>query len=596
MRAGRGRLALVLVATCVLLLHPGLSRPASAAAGTFAQYSYSGASGSRPYYVYTPVGYVASQRAPLIVMLHGCTQYPADFANGTGMNTLADSKQFIVVYPQQTTAYDSQGCWHWDETAHQSRASGEPAIIAGITQTVLATTTRWNIDPDRVYVAGLSAGAAMSVVMAATYPDLYAALGVSAGLEYKAVTNGQPSSAVLYGGPDPLTQGQAAYAAMGSQARVMPAIVFHGTQDTIVYPVNGDQVTKQWMETDRLASGNTYNAAFAAPSRTVTDRVPVTNGRSYTVRIWNDAGGAEVQEYWTVTGMGHDWSGGSSTGSHADPYGPSASQNMYAFFMAHSRVSAPPSVPGAPTGLLATTSSSSQITLSWTGAGGATSYQVQRSPDGTNGWTGTGASSTTTYSDTGLTPSTSYYYRVIAVSAVGASGPSNVASATTMLATILAPQGTWTGTYGGDGYALLGWNGSGGDLVALGPATLVIDSGSPWQWRTVSSAVRDLQSPDGSARRATCVYDTGQLRLHLTFAGAYAGTLHLYALDGSTTNRREVITVNDGSGPRTANLNTAFDQGVWVHAPITVAAGGSVTITVDHQAGYNAVLSGVFLR
>ena len=171
-----------------------------------------------------------------------------------------------------------------------------------------------------------------------------------------------------------------------------------------------------------------------------------------------------------------------------------------------------------------------------------------------------------------------------------------MASATTFLATSQAPQGSWVGTYGADGYALLGWNGSGGDLVALGPATLVLDRGTRWQWRTSSTAPRDPQSPDGATRRATAVYDATQLRLHLSFASAYSGTLHLYALDGSTIDRRQTITVDDGSGPRSATLSSAFDQGIWIHAPIAVAAGGSVSITIDRSAGYNAVLSGIFLR
>src|SRR5207253_996629 len=121
--------------------------------------------------------------------------------------------------------------------------------------------------------------------------------------------------------------------------------------------------------------------------------------------------------------------------------------------------------------------------------------------------------------------------------AVGASAPSAVASTTTMLATSLAPQGSWVGTYGADGYALLGWNGT-TDLASLGSTSLVIDQGTRFQWRTSSTALRDLQSPDGATRRATAVYDANQLRLHLSFATAYTGTLHLYALDASTVDRR----------------------------------------------------------
>jgi poly(hydroxyalkanoate) depolymerase family esterase len=529
----------------------------------------------------------------LIVMLHGCTQNPIDFATGTRMNDLADTKQFIVVYPQQTYAYDGGLCWHWMLPSSQARGSGETAIIAGITQTVMADNAHWNIDPQKVYVAGLSAGACMAVVMAATYPDLYAALGVGAGTEYKAATDSASSNtAVRYGGPDPFTQGQLAYSAMGAQARVLPVIDFHGTVDTIVYPINGDQVVQQWMQTEHLASTN-YNAAFASPSATTQGSVP--GGRAYTIRQWNDATGYEVQEYWTIAGMNHAWSGGSSAGSFTDPSGPSESQNMYAFFMSHPLSGAPTTAPSAPTSLTASAASATQISLNWSTSSGATSYQVQRSADGTTGWTQVGAPTPATYTDTGLTASTRYYYRVLASNAIGQSGPSNVASAMTTLAISQAPQGTWVGTYGTTGYALLAWNGSSGDLVSLGPASLVLDQGTRWTWRTGSTQVRDLQSPNTSTRRATGVYHATQLKLHLTFSSAYTGSLHLYALDGSTNARRQVITIDDGSGPRTANLNSAFDQGAWIAAPISVAAGGSVTITIDHKAGYNAVLSGLFL-
>jgi hypothetical protein len=159
-----------------------------------------------------------------------------------------------------------------------------------------------------------------------------------------------------------------------------------------------------------------------------------------------------------------------------------------------------------------------------------------------------------------------------------------------------APQGSWVGTYGGSGYDLLAWNGT--DLVSLPQSTLVVDQGTrfnSWTGSAGTAQMRALESPDTTTRRATCVYDPNQLRLHLSFSGAYNGTLHLYALDWDSTDRREAITINDGSGPRMANITSPFDQGAWVNVSINVAAGGSVTITVDHLAGYNAVISGVFL-
>ncbi len=332
-------LALVLVLFCLL----PLLQHAHASGGTFTQYTYNGSAGSRPYFVYTPVNYQVGTAVPLIVMLHGCTQTPTDFAAGTQMNALADQDQFIVVYPQQTSSNNSLSCWNWFQPADQARGSGEPAIIAGIVQTVEQTTSQWTIDTNRVYVAGMSAGAAMAVIMAATYPDIFAAMGSESGLEYKAATSQTAATtAQSQGGPDPTQQGQAAYNAMGSAARVVPTIVFQGQSDFTVSPINGDQIVQQWMETDHLASNGTYNASFSSPTTTTNGQVPGSGGHSYTVQTWNDNNGSEIEEYWKINGMGHAWSGGSSSGSFTDPNGPSATNAMYTFFIHH------PMHPGTP--------------------------------------------------------------------------------------------------------------------------------------------------------------------------------------------------------------------------------------------------------
>jgi hypothetical protein len=207
-----------------------------------------------------------------------------------------------------------------------------------------------------------------------------------------------------------------------------------------------------------------------------------------------------------------------------------------------------------------------------------------------------GTTAATVFSDTGLAAATTYFYRVLANNTVGNSGPSNVASAMTgtTLTSSQTPQGSWVGTYGAQGYALPAWNGSTTDLVSLPQSTLVLDQGLRYQWTTNTSDVRALQSPDATSRRATAFYQDTELRLHLTFSTAYSGTLHLYAVDWDSTSRQEAITVNDGSGPRTASISS-FNQGAWVNVPITVTTGGTVTITVDRLAGINIVLSGVFL-
>jgi hypothetical protein len=255
------------------------------------------------------------------------------------------------------------------------------------------------------------------------------------------------------------------------------------------------------------------------------------------------------------------------------------------------------SVPPPPTNVVATAVTSSRINLSWTGTG-ASSYKVERSPDGSTGWTQIATPTSPSYSDTGLTPSTTYYYRIRATSAGGDSAPSSVVSTATgdVVAYGPSPQGNWVGKYGTTGYALLGWNGS-SDLVSLpSSATLVVDQGSRYQWTTSGTDVRYLQSPDATSRRATCLYNASQIRLHLSFTGAYIGSLHIYALDWEHAGRREAITINDGSGPRTATITTDFTQGAWIDLPISVpGGGGSVTISVDRTAGTNAVLSGLFL-
>jgi hypothetical protein len=234
--------------------------------------------------------------------------------------------------------------------------------------------------------------------------------------------------------------------------------------------------------------------------------------------------------------------------------------------------------------------------LTWTGSAGATGYIVQRSPDGTT-WTQVGSAAATSFTDSCLNPSTTYSYRILASNSAGNSLPSNVATATTASGAgyCKSPQGNWVGTYGTDGYDLFGWNG-GSDLVSLPQSTLVLDQGNRAPWLASTTDIRALQSPDTAFRRATTLYDLTQLRLHLNFASAYTGVLHLYAVDWDSTARRETITVDDGSGPQTATISTDFSQGAWTSFPITVSSGRSVTITVSMNAGGNAVLSGLFLR
>lgn len=298
------------------------------------EFTYRDAAGSHLYFAYTPKSYQVGTPVPLIVMLHGCTQSALDFAAGTRMSLLAEQHNFIVVYPQQSKSSNHNLCWNWFLPANQVRGSGEPASIAGIVHTIKNASMTWTIDPTRVYVAGISAGAALAVILGVTYPDLFAAIGVHSGLEYQAATNTNTAFKVMRrGGPEPTQQGLIAYNVMSNHARLIPTIVFHGTNDQFVAPLNGDQAVQQWIQTNTLASQGSYTANFFQPDNVTYEQVP--GGRAYTTASWHNADGEEVQAYWKISGMDHAWSGGNSGSTYTDRKGPDASLAIYTFFMAH---------------------------------------------------------------------------------------------------------------------------------------------------------------------------------------------------------------------------------------------------------------------
>ncbi|NVF14858.1 alpha/beta hydrolase family esterase [Vreelandella maris] len=293
---------------------PEYARSEEPQPGTFTAGRYTSHVGSRDYKLYIPSGYTG-QALPLVVMLHGCTQNPDDFAAGTEMNRLAEEQLCCVLYPAQPMTANSSKCWNWFKAEDQQREGGEPAIIAGMTRQIIETH---GLDGSRVYVAGLSAGAAMATTLAMTYPDLFAAVGVHSGLPHGVAQSLPDALGAMQGGTGPLGGGKAKGAGWASE---VPAIIFHGDRDTTVHPSNADRVAAQ------------YSTSRQAGAKVVQGKV--ANGHAYTLTTHHNAKGEPHMEQWRIHGAGHAWSGGSTQGSYTDPKGPDATKEMLRFFFQH---------------------------------------------------------------------------------------------------------------------------------------------------------------------------------------------------------------------------------------------------------------------
>lgn len=280
------------------------------------------------YTKYVPSG--AGAGDPLVVMLHGCSQEPTEFARATRMNAVADEAEFVVVYPDQSSFANAYDCWNWFYDANTARGSGEGAIV---TDMALHEVGVEDLDRDRVYLAGFSAGAAMVPNLLVAYPDVYAAGGVHSGLEYDAAdTATEATFAMEYGGPDPYLQGEAAYAAMVDNGVVgrVPTVAVHGLADDTVEPVNGDQVAVQAVETNDLASdGADDGNVDATADDTATG---TTGGYDWRRDRFADGTGRVHVEYWQIAGMGHAWAGGDGDEAYTAPGAPDASRALWDFF------------------------------------------------------------------------------------------------------------------------------------------------------------------------------------------------------------------------------------------------------------------------
>lgn len=286
----------------------GKSRGEAASGATFGDYVFPSEAGARSYKLYVPASYTGKP-LPLVVMLHGCTQSPDDFAAGTRMNEYAEVHSFLVAYPAQTTSANPSRCWNWFNSSEQQRGHGEPLLIAGMTQQIMRD---FSVAPGRVFLAGMSAGGAAAAILGATYPDLYAAIGVHSGLACGAAQDLPSAFAAM-------RDGAGGEISSRGRSAIVPTIVFHGDADKTVNPVNGDQIVSQ--------------LAAAASFQTRVVRGTASGGVSYVRTIQFDVTGRSMLEQWVLHGVGHAWSGGSPAGSYTDPRGPDASREMVRFFL-----------------------------------------------------------------------------------------------------------------------------------------------------------------------------------------------------------------------------------------------------------------------
>jgi poly(hydroxyalkanoate) depolymerase family esterase len=286
-------------------LKPTTHAPDVPEGASFTENSFSCAAGARGYRTYIPKN-AGNGVTGLVLMLHGCTQSPQDFAAGTGMNALADKHGFIVIYPHQTRGDNAQSCWNWFSRGDQQRDRGEPAILSGMTRHVLS---QYNIPTDRVFVAGLSAGAAMAVILGKTYPDLYHGVGAHSGLPAGAAKDVPSAFAAMAG------QG----ANDGPSGPAVRTIIFHGSADTTVHPSNSDRIAQHAMDPQQFQSVQQEDQGTA-------------NGRNFRRCTTYATDGTAAVEHWVIEGMGHAWSGGKPAGSYTDAQGPDASAEIVRFF------------------------------------------------------------------------------------------------------------------------------------------------------------------------------------------------------------------------------------------------------------------------
>jgi poly(hydroxyalkanoate) depolymerase family esterase len=322
--------AVALVAALALTIMPAAA-VAPPDPGSTQSFTYGSGPLTNPYIVYTPTTYDPRRPAALFVMVHGCQTTAYQQMRANLINQLAEREGFVVLYPDidatgRSQPSITQNCWRFPLPYDWQRGQGDAWAIAGMTQAVMS---RWSIDPQRVYLSGMSAGGFMTSILAAAYPDLYTAVAIAAGGAYG-------DGSCVFGAPGNFSADQSAQLAFeqeGPRARVVPILVMGGDADQAVVPACADKALQQGLRTDNLVFDGVQTAPInLTPASVRHEQTP--GGYPYTISSYLDGHGCLIGERVLIHGMNHFWPGGSSDSQWhywTDPKGPSGAQLAWSF-------------------------------------------------------------------------------------------------------------------------------------------------------------------------------------------------------------------------------------------------------------------------
>ncbi len=308
-----------------------LSSLASAYAGTWSTDKYQGIYGARNYKIYVPENLSPNEKPAIVVMLHGCEQSPSDFAKGSRIEKWADKEKFIALFPEQSIAYNSYKCWNWILPANNARAGEAQVIIDMLDKTI----SKFNADKERIFAAGMSAGASMVNILGNCYPERFKALASHDGSQFYSSYIGIDFADVVVNGANvPATSaglyGNNCSFFVSNRPKVMPIIIFHGLNSPLMSPIHAFQVETEFkVFNDFLDNGIRDNSYFLEKSAV---SVPDTETYGYTLyKTVNSQNDVFIERY-MINNLSHSWSGGVPDLPYNEPKGPDASALIMKFF------------------------------------------------------------------------------------------------------------------------------------------------------------------------------------------------------------------------------------------------------------------------